>query len=156
MHHRALHWYISFLRLPFRGGLNGFGATCVHGRSHVQRLQAWGRDRAQRDGGHPPEAPVWFLPCEAAHRLEVSLFFLKNSESWFVRILELENHLSVEIRHPRYYLFYFFIGMSGGDGGFRKSDNIQHRNIACNIEPMVHYHQQALQNIMLADVCFFF
>lgn len=42
--------------------------------------------------------------------------------------------------------------MSGGDGGFRKSDNIQHRNIACNIEPMVHYHQQALQNIMLADV----
>lgn len=40
------------------------------------------RDCKHGDGiGHkvtvvrPPEAPVWFLPCEAAHRLEVSLFF---------------------------------------------------------------------------------
>lgn len=77
MHHCALHWYISFLRLPLRGAwMVSAPPACTVG--HMCR------DCKHGDGighnvtvVHPPEAPVWFLPCEAAHRLEVSLFFFK-------------------------------------------------------------------------------
>lgn len=60
---------------------------------------------------------------------------------------------SAEVRHPPPVGFFFFIfywlGRCGGGGvSVSRTTSSPHRHIACNMEPMVHYHQQALQDLV--------
>lgn len=62
-----------------------------------------------------------------------------NSALRLLKILEFENHTSLEIYHKL-------------DGSVFGEISLEHSNTACNIQLMVHYHQQALQLITFVDI----